>query len=283
MKAVRRAAVSWRFALDAHALAFSRGAAARFADVRVLDEANRQIPYLLERRNEPLSVDLAIAPAPDGRAQELKMPSGSRPRSVYVVRLPYANLPPATLVLETSGRVFQRTVRIGVDRPPDRHRRDAYFDVKAADTWRHADDQTPARPLSLRLESMPETELFLVVDEGDNAPLPLTQARLLLPSYRLRFYHNGNAGVRVLYGRPDLQAPQYDLALLAPRVMGATAREVSASAVSGSAAATAPLLASPRTFWIVLSGAVLVLLALIVKLIRGRGDAKIGGSGVGRR
>ena len=134
--------------LDAHALAHSRGAAARFADVRVLDGSNRQIPYLLERRNEPVSVDVAIALAPDSRAQELKMPPGSRPRSVYVVQLPYANLPPSTLVLETSGRVFQRTVRIGIDRPPDRNRRDAYFDVRAVETWRHADDETPARPLS---------------------------------------------------------------------------------------------------------------------------------------
>ena len=125
------------------------------------------------------------------------MPPGSRPRSVYVVQLPYANLPPSTLVLETSGRVFQRTVRIGIDRPPDRNRRDAYFDVRAVETWRHADDETPARPLSVRLEPMPETELFLVVDEGDNAPLPITKARLFLPSYRLRFYHDGNAGVRL--------------------------------------------------------------------------------------
>jgi hypothetical protein len=258
--------------LDAHALSHSRGTNARFADVRLLDGSNQQVPYLLERRNEPQSVDLAVKPAADSRAQELKMPPGSRPRSVYVVTLPYANLPPSTLVLETSGRVFQRTVRIGVDRPPDRNRRDAYFDVKAVETWRHADEAMPARPLSLRLESMPEIDLFLVVDEGDNAPLPLTKARLLLPSYRLRFYHNGNSSLRLAYGRDDLQPPQYDLALLAPRVMGATARELSAAPAPGTASASAESFASPKTFWFVLTGAVLVLLALIVRLIRGQGD-----------
>ena len=94
---------------------------------------------------------------------------------------------------------------------------------------------------------MPETEILLVVDEGDNAPLPLTKARLLLPSYRLRFYHTGNASLRLAYGRDDLQPPQYDLALLAPRVMGARAREVDAAPAGAAAASTRRRFASPRT------------------------------------
>ncbi len=260
--------------LDAHALAHSRGPTSRFADVRVLDGSNQQIPYLLERRDEPLSVDVTLEQAPDSRAQELKIPPGSRQRSVYVVTLPYANLPSSTLVLETSGRVFQRTVRIGVDRPPDRQRREAYFDIRAVETWRHADEQTPARPLTLHIGTMPETELVLVVDEGDNAPLPLTKARLLLPSYRLRFFHAGGTPLRLVYGRDDLQPPQYDLALLAPRVMGARAREVDAAPAGSAAPPSAASFASPRIFWVVLTGAVLVLLALIVRLIRGQGEER---------
>ncbi len=258
--------------LDAHALAHTRGPASRFADVRLLDGSSQQIPYLLERRNEPLSVDLAVKPAADSQAQGLKMPAGSRQRSVYVVALPYANLPSSSLVLETSARVFQRKVTIGVDRQPDRNRRDAYFEVRAAESWRHADDQTPARPLLLRVETMPDTQLFLIVEEGDNAPLPITKARLLLPSYRLRFFHAGNALLRLTYGRDDLQPPQYDLALLAPRVMGARATEVGAATTASAAQSSPASFASPRTFWVVLTGAVLVLLALIVRLIRGQGE-----------
>ena len=258
--------------LDAHALAHTRGPVSRFADVRLLDGSSQQLPYLLERRNEPLSIDLAVKPASDSQAQGIKMPAGSRQRSVYVVMLPYANLPSSSLVLETSARVFQRTITIGIDRQPDRNHRDAYFEVRAAETWRHADDQTPARPLLLRVETMPETQLFLVVEEGDNAPLPITKARLLLPSYRLRFFHAGNALLRLTYGRDDLQPPQYDLALLAPRVMGARATEISAAPPGGVPLASPASFASPRTFWVVLTGAVLVLLALIVRLIRGQGE-----------
>jgi hypothetical protein len=257
--------------LDAHALAYTRGPSLRFADIRLLDGANAQIPYLVERRNEPLAIDVPFTPASALRAPELKAPAGSRQRSVYVVTLPYANLPPSTLVVETSARVFQRIVTIGFDRAPDRRRRDPFFEVRGSQTWRHADERTAARPLTVGIDTMPETEILLVVDEGDNAPLPLTKARLLLPAFRLRFYHTGNASLRLAYGRADLQPPQYDLALLAPQVMGARATEVGALPV-GAALPAAPSFASPRTFWVVLSGAVLVLLALIVRLIRGQGD-----------
>jgi hypothetical protein len=282
-EAVETAVGLFALPLDAHALAHTRGPASRFADMRLLDGSSQQIPYLLERRNEPLSVDLAVGPAPDSQAPELKQPAGSRQRSVYVVTLPYANLPSSTLVLETSARVFQRTVQIGVERQPDRSRREAYFDVRAAETWRHADEQTPARPLPLRVETMPETRLYLVVDEGDNAPLPITKARLLLPSFRLRFFHADGTGVRLLYGRQDLQPPQYDLALLAPRVMGATAREISAAPDTGANVNSAPAVHRSVTtiFWVALSLSVLVLLGLIVKLIRGQGDAAGGENGSG--
>jgi hypothetical protein len=256
--------------LDAHVLAHSRGVPSRFADLRIVDADNRQIPFLVERRDEPLSVPLTVTPATQLQATELK-PSGSRQQSVYAVPLPYSHLPPGKLVLETNARVFQRTIRIGFDRPPDRHRRDPWFDVRATETWRHADQRTVARPLMLPIQTANETDLRLVVDEGDNAPLPIANARLLLPSYRLRFYvprEGAGRSLRVLYGRDDLQPPQYDLALLAPTVMGATATEVSAAAASAESIPPSSPFVSPRTFWIVLGAAVLVLLALIVRLLK---------------
>ena len=253
--------------LDAHALAFSRGPAGRFADVRVLDASARQVPYLLERRNEPLSIDLTIAPASDIRAPELQKNNGGRQRTVYALDLPHASLPPATLVIETRGRLFQRSVSVGIERPADRHRRDPWYDVIATATWRHSSDSQAARPLTLPIQSLADTSLRVVIDEGDNAPLPISAVRLLLPSYRVRFYQPAGSSLRLLYGRDDLQAPQYDLALLATSVMGAPAAEARMSAAAGRASA-ADAIVSPRTFWIVLSGAVLVLLALIVRLIR---------------
>ena len=255
--------------LDAAALAHSRGPAGRFADVRLLDESNRQIPYLVERRDEPLQIELTLAPA-ESRAAELTRTPG-RQLSIYEVSLPYADLPPATLVLETTARVFQRSVQLGVERAPDRSHRDAWFQVSASGAWRHADQQTPARGLSLRLNPAMGTELLLVVDEGDNAALPLSAARLLLPSYRLRYYQPVSGALRLAYGRDDLQRPQYDLALLAQQVMGAPAQELAPGPESRNESPAPDRVISPLTFWILIGAAVLVLVGLIARLLVVRG------------
>lgn len=254
--------------LDTAVLAQSRGPGGRFADVRILDDQSRQIPYLLERRDEPLQIDVTVAPK-ETRLAELKRAPG-RPFSVYRVTLPYGSLPPATLVLETSARVFLRHVQLGVERPADRRRRDPWFEQRASATWRHADQERPARPLTLRIEQPDQTELLLVVDEGDNAPLPIASAKLLLPSYRLRFYHPPGSALRLAYGRDDLQSPRYDLALLAQQVMGAPARDVAATAGAADTAAARnePRLISPLVFWILIGAAVVVLMGIIARLVK---------------
>jgi hypothetical protein len=254
--------------LDAAALTHSRGPAARFADVRVLDSRGRQIPYLLERRDDQLSADVpqTAAQAPPSLARN----GGSRGgQSVHSLRVPYANLPPGTLLIDTPARVFRREVRLGIERPPDRQHRTPWFDVLAEGLWQHVDQQTPARPLALSLAGVEQTDLLLVVDEGDNAPLPIAGARLLLPHHRLRLFQPEGEPLRLVYGRADLDRPRYDLALLAPQVMGAPAREVAPGPEAGApAASSGPALLSPTAFWILLGASVMVLLAIIVRLVR---------------
>jgi hypothetical protein len=251
--------------LDASVLSHSQGPSSRFSDVRIGDSSNRQVPYLLERRDEPLAIDLAIAPPSASQMPPLP-PAHGGSRSVYRVQLPDRRLPGASLTVETSARVFQRSVQVGIVRPADRNRRDAWFDVVAATTWRHTDEQTAAPALALHVEPSDASELWLVVDEGDNAPLPLDRARLLLPSYRLRFFAPSGGGLRLVYGREDLQPPRYDLSLLAPKLMGAAATEVTAGPESARAQSAAFI--SPRWFWILLGASVVVLLGLIVRLAR---------------
>ena len=248
--------------LDAAVLAHSRGAGRVFEDVRVIDEAGKQIPYLLERQEEPLSLELALQPV----AGKSSRGDGDN-RSTYGVRLPYANLPNATLVLETSSRVFSRTVSVGVDRPSDREHRDPWFETLATKSWTHREQDLPAPALTLSLGTTREQELVVAVDEGDNSPLPITKARLLLPSYRLRLYHPERP-LTLVYGRDDVSLPRYDLALLAPQVMGAEARELMPVAVEGEKAGPVTSLVSPKYFWAGLVVAVLVIVGVIVRSMR---------------
>jgi hypothetical protein len=116
------------------------------------------------------------------------------------------------------------------------------------------------------------TELLLVVSEGDNSRLPIAAARLLLPSYRVRLFRDDRASLRMAYGRSDLGPPSYDLAILAPQVLGVSAREVRPAAEEAGAAArpgvAASALMSPRVFWSVLVVAVIALIGLLMRLLK---------------
>ena len=248
--------------LDAAVLAHSRGNDGRFGDVRVVDSEGYQIPYLLERRDEPLAIDLEVRPAGD---REILRTTGTARRSAYVVTLPHPNLPSPRLVIETSDRVFRRPLQIGVERRPDRQHRDVWLDVLGSRIWQHADQGTPAEPLEIAIRPGETTDVLLIVEEGDNRPLPITAARLLLPSWRVRFF-KPSAPVSLLYGSDTTTAPQYDLALLAPAVMGADARELSAAPEQASESARQRQL-PPVIFWAGLGVAAVVLLGLLVRLI----------------
>lgn len=241
------------------------------SDLRIVGADGRQIPYLMEKTEEPLVVGLA---APERIQEPGASSTGSRSGSVsqshYRLRLPYENLPAARLVLTASARVFQRAVRILIERNPSDERQEPWTNQVAAATWSHSDPETPAPALPLQLPSLQTTEARLVIEEGDNSPLPIESARLLLPSYRMRFFRETEADLTLCYGRSDLEAPRYDLALLAPRLIGAAAEEVSFGP-ENPAEEFARIQEQPlqtKLFWVILGLAVVALLMLIVRLVK---------------
>jgi hypothetical protein len=256
--------------LDVAALAHSAGPLNDFADVRVVDGNGRQVPYVLEGRDEPLSVPLVLeqrsAPAYASDA------AVSGATSYYRLRLPLAELPAGRLVFATNARVFDRTVKVSVERAADRQHRSGWEQEIAAARWGHANRDTPAPALTLALPSVGVEELVISVAEGDNSPLPLISAQLLLPSYRLRLFRPAGTPLRVVYGQDKVSAPSYDLALLAPQVLGITAREVILSQEQPDAApehtSIVAALVSPRAFWGVLIVAVISLLGLLARLLK---------------
>ena len=240
--------------LDAAALAHGS-----LSDVRIATDDGHQVPFLVERLDEPLSVAL---PAPTRVTVRGEPPSRSR----YRIQLPYAGLPGARLVLHTDARVFDRQVALEMLPPADADARSRTPVTLVGMAWRHADPELPAPALTLDVPPVPVADLSLIVDEGDNAPLPLHDATLLLPAYRLRFFRDGHTPLMLVYGRPDLGAPRYDLALLAPRLLGAPAQEIAAGAERAVTNVTG--VTPTVVFWCALALAVLVLLVLIARLLR---------------
>ncbi|MDQ3950723.1 MAG: hypothetical protein M3282_10290, partial [Gemmatimonadota bacterium] len=255
--------------LDAAVLAHSR-----IADVRIARADGRQVPYIVERLEEPLRLDLPapeFTPAPSATGSDFSTPDLGRTQSYYRLRFPYDSLPASRLVLTTVARVFRRQLRVEVVRPPALNdgRRGRWRETVASSPWSHADEGTPALPLTLELPAMQSAEAYLVVEEGDNSPLPIAPPTLLLPTYRLRFYRDrADPALSLLYGHPGLVAPTYDIALLAPELVGATAVEVAPGGESVGAAAAAGRI-SRIVFWAVLGIAVVAMIALIGRLLKG--------------
>jgi hypothetical protein len=247
--------------LDAAVLAHSAG----LADVRVIDADGRQVPYVVEHVGAPLAIPLPVPasePATTGQA--------ARRGTTYRIELPYEMLPQARLVLETTGRIFEREVTVRSPRPPDPRTGEAWQRLGSA-TWRHVDAERPAPSLTIELPPLESTTVLVDVDDGDNSPLPVTSARLLLPASRLRFVREDGAHLELAYGAPGLAAPRYDLRLLAPRILGASAFEVTPSDERAGAASTADArrdVVGQRVFWGVLAGAVVVLLVVLARLVR---------------
>ena len=258
--------------LDAAVLAGSEG----LADVRIRESGGSQVPYLVETLAEPLALRLpALRSVPRPDVGDRAAPADPR-HTYFEVTLPYPDLPPGSLSIPTPARVFQRPVALLFVREEtaatDRHGRPAGGpETVAVATWTHADPETPAPPLSLQLPRLPKGRLVLEVDDGDNGPLALGEPVLLLPSHRLRFVREGTAPLTLLYGQPGLQPPRYDITLLASRLLGAPAEEVSPEPAE-QAPAAARRDFSGRLFWGVLIGAVVVLLGLVVRLV-GKSEA----------
>jgi hypothetical protein len=252
--------------LDVAVMAHSGVSPRQLRDLRIVDRAGSQVPYLLERRDEPLIADAVI----ERRALPQGVTAGSPRATSYAVRPPYPLLPNARLVLTTQARVFQRSITLGVvttasDRQPAR------FVERGAMTWAHSDQETAAPSLTFPLPDSSNGELFLVVEEGDNQPLPIDKATLLMPAYAVRLFRPPNQPLRLIYGRDDLGPPEYDLQLLAPQVLGRAAEEVASgpeqALAEGGSVSTFDAV-PPAVFWSVLSIAVIVLLGLVVRLMR---------------
>jgi hypothetical protein len=251
--------------LDAAAVAHSACPDRRFADVRVLDSSGRQVPYLLEKRDEPTTVDVTVELRP--------LPEPLRGRyertTAYVVHLPYQRLPQARLTFETRARVFSRAVTVAALVPPTSRQREPRLVTLSNHVWTHADGETAAPALVVDVPERRAGEIVVLVDEGDNQRLPIEKARLLLPSYAVRLFRRADQPLQLLYGREDLGAPRYDLALLAPQVMGQVASDVAPAVERAARAASASAaVVSPPVFWASLGVAVIVLLGVIVRLVR---------------
>lgn len=229
------------------------------ADLRVVNEDDRQVPFLIERdfseERIPLSVEHGPSKAP-GRSHFQLLPPGTLPRD-GAVRLSGIELGiadafferPARLISVSGGSRRERTFHLALARRPP----------ASGPLW----FATTATLGPVRLE----------VDDGDNAPLEIGSAVAVVRVPRLVF-KSAPGTLRLLLGNPEAEPPRYDLAglrreLLAYSALPANAFEIVANPSKGSAwFSSLPGASSGAMVWGGIIAAMLVLLALTLRTIR---------------
>ena len=252
--------------LDGAALAHSASAGGGFSDLRVIDAGGRQIPYLVERVSEPLSLDLDV----DRLAAPPKtLPPSRSARSVYRVKYPFPGLPASRLVLPSSARVFERLVsgcrraraEPAAPRSVARHDRLDALDARGpGQPRRTVDSEHPLNATDRSARDRGRRRQRAIAD------WPCSAAAAVLPAQIVSTRRNGACASPTA---ADLGPPQYDFALLGPQVMGAPALDVAPGAEQpNSVGDPGATLVSPRLFWWALGAAAIVLVGVIARLLR---------------
>ncbi len=89
-----------------------------------------------------------------------------------------------------------------------------------------------------------------------------------MPAHCLRFFYLEGARLKLLYGQPGLPSPRYDLSLLAPRLQGEAAHEMTLGPELPQRIEPQAIGSEKKIFWGALVGAVLVLLLVLGKILR---------------
>jgi hypothetical protein len=242
----------WTFTLEDLAVARQD-----LADVRIVDEDDRQWPYLVERGEAEVEQPLAVG--------EPEVRDGvSRYRLEFSEADDTGALAPDRLALETEAPFFDRDYELvgfvdGDEIPLARGR------------WmRRAGDP---RPLTVACPARPVEALELRIQDGDDAPLAFTRIEAHVPVPTL--YFPAPAGrYNLLLGYPEADPPRYELERIRDLVLTVLSTEAQAATLEDNPAfRLRARLAGDEgkqqlLLWLVLALAVVVLGRLTLRLVR---------------
>lgn len=240
-----------RLSLGPEVLAAAR---ADLADVRVVDAASRQWPYVL--RTEVGRAELGL---------RVELSRGERGRSRYLLALPVAPAAVDAVALTVDRAYFDRPFRLlGELADPG--------ESTTLATGRLT-RKAGAEPITVAFPRARVRSLALVVDDGDEAPLPLSVARASLPLAELRLLAPPGA-YTLLVGDPEAGPPRYEIVRLRDRIVAAEAPPCVAGALVPSRRHAAGLPREGRraleqvALWGVLGLAVVALAGLTLRMSR---------------
>ena len=162
------------------------------ADLRVVDTAGRSIPYVLQQNVGEVELTLG---------EPVRTESGSD--SELMVALPAGSGAVHRIELRTDQAVFSRTVELLRDRG-------SMTEELRSVSW--SSSGSPA-PLLLDVNSDVGPALLIRIQNGDDAPLPVTGVRAWSQISELLF-RNPEGGARLVYGNRRSSAADFDVSMV---------------------------------------------------------------------
>lgn len=185
-------------------------------DLRLLT-GQYQIPYVLDERT--LTRTFSRKKVNISRRQQ-----GTSSR--YKFELPYPRLPLFSISARVDEALYEREVVLfekNKKRPGKSNRR-----VLGRSTWK----RTPSGSETVKriyLRKRPRTaELYLEIDNKDNAPLELSKFNFNYKTHRLFFKTEEQQPVYLYYGNQEASAPEYDIRLVKTSLLNSQAQKVQA-------------------------------------------------------
>jgi len=222
------------------------------SDVRIVDSLHRQVPFIVEANERSVEAPVAFAARHEGRTTTLALTLDARERI-------------SRLVLSASGPAyFERELDLSV---PTRDQRGVTGKrLLTSARWQQYPDRA-ATPLFLPVSLEGEPTAELTIADGDNPPLEIAGVSAAVARRRVDFPFEPGDKLELWSGNPAPSAPQYDLELVAARLLSSPA----AAATLASITIDAPPVAAPGTprwFWWVAVGAGLLVVLVLVRVGR---------------
>lgn len=233
---------------------------AAFRDVRLVRDG-KQRPYILERTSISRKLVTEFSSANDPKRPKV---------SLWRIKLPTSNLPITRLTCTSTSTLFKRQVAL-YEQPTD-DRGEKYDRQLGQANWVRTPPATKA-PLELTLSAPPMTDrLILETDNGDNAPIELANLQLFHPVTRVLFKAPMAPATYLYYGNREVGSPQYDLDLIAPRLLAeekSVASLAAAETLKKSGVSELFQISGTKSivFWAALAAVVVVLLVVVARLL----------------
>ncbi len=178
-------------------------------DMRVVRDGH-QIPFLAIKPGGDHELHVPIVEVIDPKSPRL---------SKWEIQLPFANFPASELLLDSPTPLFARTLTVSEQHETEQ----GHFErILSNVNWQ----RRPGQPIStfhLSLYSAPRAaSIHVATDNGDNARLQITSARVVYPIVRLLFRVPDTTPAQLCYGNRHAPYTRYDLQLVRPEFEGAT-------------------------------------------------------------